>query len=176
MQSDCGRLTITFNGEIYNHLDLRDELEKAGAAPNWKGHSDTETVLYAIRFWGIREALRRFNGMFALAIWDARDQTLTLCRDRFGEKPLFYGWIGPDLVFASELKAFSAHAGWSPALDRNALTSFMRYSYVPAPWTIWQGMRKLNPGSLVTFSRTTCFGALPAPETYWSMRQCALAQ
>jgi asparagine synthase (glutamine-hydrolysing) len=175
MQTDCGRLTITFNGEIYNHLDIRTQLEEAGAAPNWKGHSDTETVLYAIRFWGICEALCRFNGMFAFVIWDARDQTLTFCRDRFGEKPLFYGWIGPDLVFASELKAFAVHPGWNSSLDKNALTAFMRYSYVPAPWTIWKGIRKLNPGSRVTFSRATSVGELPAPEMYWSMRQCALA-
>jgi asparagine synthase (glutamine-hydrolysing) len=176
MQSDCGQLTITFNGEIYNHLDIRAELEIAGAAPNWKGHSDTETLLYAVRFWGIDEALRRFNGMFAFAIWDACDRTLTLCRDRFGEKPLFYGWIGSDLVFASELKAFFAHAGWSPSVDKGALTAFMRYSYVPAPWTIWKGIRKLNPGSLITFSPTTRSGELPAPQMYWSMRQCVIAR
>jgi asparagine synthase (glutamine-hydrolysing) len=176
MQSDCGRLTVTFNGEIYNHLNIRAELEAAGAAPNWRGHSDTETLLYAIRLWGIGEALRRFIGMFAFAIWDARDQTLTLCRDRFGEKPLFYGWIGSDLVFASELKAFAAHRAWKPSLDRSALTAFMRYSYVPAPWTIWKGIRKLNPGSLITFSSATKSGELPAPQMYWSMRQCVLAQ
>ena len=85
---------------------------RLGTAPNWKGHSDTETLLYAVRSWGVERALQRFNGMFAFAIWDAQDKTLTLCRDRFGEKPLFYGWIGADLVFASELKAFVAHPGW----------------------------------------------------------------
>lgn len=174
MQSDCGRLVVTFNGEIYNHLDIRKELEAVGSAPNWKGHSDTETVLYAIRFWGIHEALRRFNGMFAFALWDARDQTLTLCRDRFGEKPVFYGWIGSDLAFASELKAFAAHRDFRPTLDKSALTAFIRYSYVPAPWTIWKGIKKLNPGSLVTFSCATRPGELPAPEMYWSMRQCML--
>src|SRR6266481_2528059 len=87
MRSDCGRFTVTFNGEIYNHLAIRSELEAAGAAPNWRGHSDTETLLYAVRYWGVKEALQRLNGMFALAIWDARDRVLTLCRDRFGEKP-----------------------------------------------------------------------------------------
>lgn len=175
MQSDCGRLTVTFNGEIYNHLDIRAELEKSGAAPNWRGHSDTETVLYAIRLWGVADALRRFNGMFAFALWDARDQSLTLCRDRFGEKPLFYGWIGSDLVFASELKAFAAHPGWRPSVDKAALTAFMRYSYVPAPWTIWRGFRKLNPGSHVTFTPAAASGDLPQPESYWSMRGCVLA-
>jgi asparagine synthase (glutamine-hydrolysing) len=171
MQSDCGRFSVTFNGEIYNHLEIRSELEAVGAAPNWKGHSDTETLLYAVRCWGIKGSLQRFNGMFAFAIWDARDGTLTLCRDRFGEKPLFYGWIGSDLVFASELKAFVAHPRWSGTIDRGALTAFMRYSYVPAPWTIWEGIRKLASGSRVTFSPATEANRLPQPEAYWSMRQ-----
>jgi asparagine synthase (glutamine-hydrolysing) len=175
MRSDCGRLTVTFNGEIYNHLDIRSELETAGAAPNWRGHSDTETLLYAVRCWGIEGALQRFNGMFAFAIWDAHNGTLTLCRDRFGEKPLFYGWIGADFVFASELKAFVAHPRWCGMLDRGALTAFMRYCYVPAPSTIWQGIRKLNSGSSVTFSRATEVGHLPLPEAYWSMRQRVVA-
>lgn len=175
MRSDCGRFIVTFNGEIYNHLDIRTELEKAGAAPNWKGHSDTETLLYAIRLWGIEVALQRFNGMFAFALWDARDGTLTLCRDRFGEKPLFYGWIATDLVFASELKAFAAHPGWRGTVDRGALTSFMRYAYVTAPSTIWEGVRKLEPGSVVAFSRATEAGHLPKSRPYWAMRQCVVA-
>ena len=153
MHSDCGRFTVTFNGEIYNHLDIRGELEAAGAAPNWRGHSDTETLLCAIRHWGVEAALQRFSGMFALALWDERERTLTLARDRFGEKPLFYGWSGRDLVFASELKALAIHPAWSPSLDRNALTSFMRYAYVPAPSTIWTGIQKLPSASYVTFDR-----------------------
>jgi len=175
MHSDCGRFTVTFNGEIYNHLDIRSELEEAGRAPNWKGHSDTETLLYAVRAWGLERALQRFNGMFAFAIWDAQNRELTLCRDRFGEKPLFYGWVGADLVFASELKAFMAHPCWHGMIDRGALTAFMRYSYVPAPRTIWQGIRKLNSGSSITFSRATEAGDLPQPEIYWSMRRKVLA-
>ena len=98
MHSDCGRFTVTFNGEIYNHLDIRTELEAAGAAPNWRGHSDTETLLCAVRHWGMEPAFRRLAGMFALALWDAKDRTLTLARDRFGEKPLFYGWCGRDRI------------------------------------------------------------------------------
>jgi asparagine synthase (glutamine-hydrolysing) len=175
MHSDCGRFTVTFNGEIYNHLDIRCELEAIGNAPNWRGHSDTETLLYAVRTWGIERALQRFNGMFAFALWDAQTKTLTLCRDRFGEKPLFYGWIGADLVFASELKAFVAHPGWRGAIDRGALTAFMRYCYVPAPRTIWQGVRKLNSGSSVAFSPATKADYLPRPEIYWSMRQHVVA-
>jgi asparagine synthase (glutamine-hydrolysing) len=175
MHSDCGRFTVTFNGEIYNHLDIRSELEAAGAAPNWRGHSDTETLLYAIRAWGFERALQEFNGMFAFAIWDAQQRTLTLCRDRFGEKPLFYGWVGADLVFASELKAFAVHRHWNKLVDRAALTSFVRYSYVPGSRTIWQGIKKLNPGCSVTFDHESKPGHLPQPEAYWSMRQQVIA-
>lgn len=175
MHSDCGRFSVTFNGEIYNHLDIRRELEADGAAPDWNGHSDTETLLYAIRRWGIEGALQRFNGMFAFAIWDARDQALTLCRDRFGEKPLFYGSIGADFVFASELKAFSRHPQWNPSIDRRAMTAFMRYSYVPAPLTIWEGIRKLEPGSSVAISQDVTPGSFPLSRAYWSMRDQVVA-
>ena len=175
MHSDCGRFTVTFNGEIYNHLDIRAELEATGAAPHWRGHSDTETLLGAIRHWGIEAALQRFTGMFALALWDERERTLTLARDRFGEKPLFYGWSGRDLVFASELKALAEHPSWSPALDRTALTSFMRYAYVPAPSTIWTGIRKLPSASCVTFAAGATTGQMPAPKPYWLLRETVVA-
>jgi asparagine synthase (glutamine-hydrolysing) len=175
MHSDCGRFTVTFNGEVYNHLDIRAELEAAGVAPNWRGHSDTETLLCAIRQWGLEAALQRFSGMFALALWDERERTLTLARDRFGEKPLFYGWSGRDLVFASELKALATHPAWSPSLDRNALTSFMRYAYVPAPSTIWTGIRKLPSASYVTFTADVSAGSMPAPRPYWSLREVVIA-
>jgi asparagine synthase (glutamine-hydrolysing) len=175
MHSDCGRFTVTFNGEIYNHLDIRAELEAAGVAPNWRGHSDTETLLCAVRHWGVEAALQRFSGMFALALWDQRERTLTLARDRFGEKPLFYGWSGRDLVFASELKALATHPAWSPSLDRNALTSFMRYAYVPAPATIWTGIRKLPSASYVTFAADASPGGMPAPKPYWSLRETVIA-
>lgn len=175
MRSDCGRLTVTFNGEIFNHLEIRSELEACGAAPNWRGHSDTETLLYAIRQWGVAAALPRLIGQFAFALWDEKDRTLSLCRDRFGEKPLFYGWCGSDLVFASELKALAAHPNWSPTLDRSALTAFMRYSYVPAPATIWQGIKKLTPASFVTFAADASPDSLPAPVAYWSLREQVVA-
>lgn len=174
MHSDCGRLTVTFNGEIYNHLDIRAELEARGAAPNWRGHSDTETLLYAIRHFGIAETLRRASGMFAFGLWDAREQELTLARDRFGEKPLFYGWVGRDFVFASELKAFAAHSDWEPRLDRDALTAFMRTSYVPAPWSIFEAVRKLPAGCMVTISSRTA-QKLPEPVSYWSLVEHAAA-
>ncbi|CCD92685.1 putative Asparagine synthetase [Bradyrhizobium sp. ORS 375] len=175
MHSACGRYTITFNGEIYNHLDIRVELESCGAAPNWRGHSDTETLLAAIRQWGVEPALQRLIGMFAFALWDAETRQLTLARDRFGEKPLFYGWSGGDLVFGSELKALAAHPDWAPSLDRAALTAFMRYSYVPAPATIWTGVRKLPAASFVSFSTDVAPGSWPAPRPYWSLRDRVVA-
>jgi asparagine synthase (glutamine-hydrolysing) len=175
MRSECGRFTVTFNGEIYNHLDIRSELEAGGAGPNWRGHSDTETLLYAVRQWGVSGALQRFIGMFAFALWDEKERMLILCRDRFGEKPLFYGWCGRDLVFGSELKALAIHPEWSPSLDRSALTAFMRYSYVPAPSTIWQGIKKLPSASFVVFAADAPLGTMPAPKAYWSLRNQVVA-
>jgi asparagine synthase (glutamine-hydrolysing) len=175
MKSDCGRFTVTFNGEIYNHLDIRRELEKGGASLNWRGHSDTETLLRAIRQWGVAGSLQRFVGMFAFALWDELERTVTLCRDRFGEKPLFYGWSGRDLVFASELKALATHPEWLPSLDRAALTAFMRYSYVPAPLTIWEGIKKLPSASFVTFAADATLGYMPEPVAYWSLRNRIVA-
>ena len=175
MRSACGRFTVTFNGEIYDHLDIRAELDALGAAPNWRGHSDTETLLAAVKQWGIAAAVPRMIGQFAFALWDAQAQTLTLCRDRFGEKPLFYGWCGRDLLFTSELKALAVHPEWSPTLDRSALTAFMRYSYVPAPASIWAGIKKLPPAALVTFAADAKPGSLQAPEAYWSLRDHVVA-
>ncbi|MGC2777572.1 MAG: asparagine synthase (glutamine-hydrolyzing) [Bradyrhizobium sp.] len=175
MHSVCGRYTVTFNGEIYNHLDVRAELEACGAAPNWRGHSDTETLLAAVGQWGVQPALQRLIGMFVFALWDAEARRLVLARDRFGEKPLFYGWCGGDLVFGSELKALAAHPSWAPSLDRAALTAFMRYSYVPAPATIWTGVRKLPPASFVSFPADGASGNWLAPQPYWSMRDAVAA-
>jgi asparagine synthase (glutamine-hydrolysing) len=175
MHSECGRLSVTFNGEIYNHLDIRAELEAAGAAPNWRGHSDTETLVAAVLYWGAEKALQRFVGMYAFGLWDAKDRTLTLGRDRFGEKPLYYGWCGRDLMFGSELKALATHRAWAPTLDRKALTAFMRYSYVPAPSTIWVDIKKLPPASYVTFAADVSPGGMPPPRPYWSLRDTVIA-
>lgn len=150
MVSASGRYILVYNGEIYNHQALRRDLETAGAAPGWRGHSDTEVMLAAIEHWGIEPTLKRLNGMFAFALWDRHDRSLTFARDRMGEKPLYYGVHGDTLLFGSELKALTAHPAFRPEIDREALGDFMRLGYVPAPASIWRGIRKLPPASWMT--------------------------
>jgi asparagine synthase (glutamine-hydrolysing) len=150
MTSGCGRYVIVFNGEIYNHLGLRRTLETAGAAPEWRGHSDVETLLAAIAHWGLEEALSRSIGMFALALWDRGRGVLSLARDRLGEKPLYYGWAGEVFVFGSELKALQAHPDFDAEISRDALVHYLSHAYVPAPFSIWQGVYKLPPASILT--------------------------
>ena len=166
MESACGRWVAAFNGEIYNYRSLRRELEEAGVA-DWRGQSDTEVLLASIARWGLLESLKRFNGMFALALWDRRDRCLTLARDRFGEKPLYYGWIGPVLAFASELKALRTLPSWNPEIDRDSVGQLMRFSYIAAPDSIFRGVRKLPPGSLASFPANASAGHLPRPDLYW---------
>lgn len=149
MASASGRFMLIYNGEIYNHADLRDALQRDSKAPNWRGHSDTEVLLACIDAFGVRGALERANGMFALAVWDRRDRVLTLARDRAGEKPLYYGRQGDSIVFASELKALTAHSSFERTIDRDALAAFMRFGYVPAPMSIWRGIAKLPAAHLV---------------------------
>lgn len=150
MFSANGRFVIVFNGEIYNYQTLRNELEKLGVAPNWRGHSDTEVMLAAINQWGIENAIKRFVGMFAFALWDRQERVLYLARDRLGEKPLYYGWMGNTFLFGSELKALRAHPAWRGEIDRNTLALLMRYCYIPAPYSIYQGIFKLLPGTILT--------------------------
>jgi len=147
MLSTCGRYVLVYNGEIYNHLELRDTL--GGVA--WRGHSDTETVLAMFTRHGVQATLHHLVGMFAMALWDRQDQCLVLVRDRMGEKPLYWGRLpAGDLVFGSELKALRAHPRWQSQVDRNALALYMRHSAIPAPHSIYSGIRKLMPGSWVT--------------------------
>ena len=157
MHSTCERYVIAFNGEIYNHLDLRADLQAVGAAPDWRGHSDTETLLAGIVHWGLDETLRRAAGMFALALWDRRDERLLLARDRIGEKPLYWGWAGSALVFGSELKALRTHPRFPRDICRDALALYLRFAYVPAPRSIHPGVYKLEPGCILTVD-----GAPPA--------------
>jgi asparagine synthase (glutamine-hydrolysing) len=152
MASASERFIIVFNGEIYNHLDLREELERSGITQNWRGHSDTETLLAGFDYWGIHTTAQKTRGMFAFAVWDKLDHTLTLGRDRVGEKPLYYGWQGNSFLFGSELKALKVHPAFRAEIDRNALTLLMRYGYIPAPYSIYQGIKKLLPGTLLTVS------------------------
>jgi len=170
MLCESGRWAISFNGEIYNHKDLRSELERSGAAPRWRGHCDTEVLLAAISAWGLRRALERSVGMFAFALWDRAERTLILARDRLGEKPLYYGTAGRTFLFGSELSALKAHPDWSGDIDRDALCLLLRLNYIPAPHAIYKGIRKLPPGSyLVVKAGETC-GRI---ETYWDAREVA---
>jgi asparagine synthase (glutamine-hydrolysing) len=150
MQSACSRYMLVFNGEIYNHLTLRAAL---GNVP-WRGHSDTETMLACFTRHGVEATLPKLVGMFAFAVWDRKTQTLTLARDRMGEKPLYFGRLqGGDLVFASELKALRAHPRWQCTIDRDALALFLRYNAVPGPFSIYRGISKLEPGCFAQVSR-----------------------
>ena len=156
MESHDGRYVVVFNGEIYNHRELRGELDpgSSGGAParNWRGTSDTETFLEAIAAWGLRPALARMDGMFAIALWDRRDRTLSLVRDRVGEKPLFYMHTKGCLVFASEIKALLALPGTPRTINREGLVSYLSYGYVPGEETILAGVRRVAPASILTYS------------------------
>lgn len=171
MVSPCGRYVLAFNGEIYNHRDLRSELERAGGAFDWRGHSDTETLLAGLRHWGIQRMLEQVNGMFAFALWDASDRTLFLARDRMGEKPLYYGRSGDTFLFGSELKALAVHPDWQGEVNRDALALYMRHNYVPAPWSIYKGIAKLPPAHFVAI--TDAGRGVAAPVCYWDLAQVA---
>ena len=171
MPSPCGRFTLVFNGEIYNHLDLRKRLEAEGGAFEWRSHSDTETLLASLRHWGIQAALERLNGMFAFALWDASERTLFLARDRMGEKPLYYGRSGDAFLFGSELKALAAHPDWRGEVDREALALYMRHNYVPAPWSIYRGVAKLPPAHFVAIREGG--RAIGEPQCYWDLKMVA---
>jgi asparagine synthase (glutamine-hydrolysing) len=168
MSSHSGRYEIVFNGEIYNFADIRNDLIKARGTIAWRGHSDTEILLEAVEEWGFEHALQRFNGMFAISVWDRKERRLLLARDRIGEKPLYYGWCGETFLFGSELKAITAHPEFNAPVDRNAVALLMRFACVPAPYAIYSGFRKLTPGHWLCIrpgDRT-----LPKEEPYWKLR------
>lgn len=174
MVSACGRYVLTYNGEVYNHMDLRAALERDAKAPAWRGHSDTETILAYTVAYGVEAMLKAAVGMWAISLWDREARTLTLARDRMGEKPLYYGYVGATLAFASQLKGLSAVPGFGREIDRNALTSFMRHNYVPAPQSIYVGIRKLPQAGWVVFTEAQLQAReMPEPEVYWSARAVA---
>lgn len=166
MVSASGRYLISFNGENYNYLELRADLDKSGIT--FRSQSDTEVLLAAIEYWGLESALRRFNGMFAFALWDRLERTLSLARDRLGKKPLYYGRVGPALVFASELKALRAVPGFCSRIDRGALTAFLRHNYVPAPYCIYEGFAKLEAAHVATFAVQNGHVERVGKFAYWS--------
>lgn len=194
MQSSSGRYVIAFNGEIYNHLDLREKLAGAsrqsavGSSQSiaWRGHSDTETLLACFEAWGVEETLKRTVGMFAIAVWDRRERLLSLARDRMGEKPLYYGWSHDGFVFGSELKALRQCPGLSNAISRDVLTLYLRYSYIPAPYSIYEGIYKLEAGCMLTISlaasakapasvpHAPCRGDGWSIKRYWSLHEQAM--
>ncbi|HZZ83177.1 MAG TPA: asparagine synthase (glutamine-hydrolyzing) [Anaeromyxobacteraceae bacterium] len=166
MRSADGRYLVSYNGEIYNHLSLRSELERAGRA--FRGRSDTEVLLESVCEWGLERTLERLNGMFAFALYDRVERRLHLARDRMGEKPLYYGWFGGGFAFASELKAIRAHPAFEAEIDRGSLALYMRYGYVPEPFTIYRGIQKLPPGTFLTVP-AGADAAATAPRRYWSV-------
>lgn len=166
MASANGRYVIVFNGEIYNHDAIRRRLEAEGLSPGWRGHSDTEVLLAGIAAWGIRKALQSSVGMFALALWDRSERQLWLARDRLGEKPVYWGYCGRALLFASELKSFTACPELFRAeINRHGLALMLRFGYVPAPFSIYNGVRKLAPGTMLRFDAGS---PDPVEDSFWS--------
>jgi len=166
MASASGRWVLSYNGEIYNFRALRDRLAAAGVTI--RGGSDTEVVVEALACWGLERTLEACEGMFAMSVWDRQDRRLHLVRDRLGEKPLYYGWVGGLFVFASELKALRGVPGFAPELDRTSVALYLRHNCVPAPRTIYRGIAKLEPGAVLTIGSPHGAGALPEPRAYWT--------
>ena len=175
MLSNSARYVISYNGEIYNHLDLRKDLEQSGGGQPWRGHSDTETLLAAIEAWGIEATVKRAVGMFAFALWCKKTRTLTLVRDRIGEKPLYFGWQGQGqdrvFLFGSELKALRTHPAFERKVNRDALTYYLKHNNVGGTYSIYDGIQKLQPGCILTLSNDSQDLKLTP---YWSAMEVAL--
>ena len=177
MESFTGRYVLTYNGEIYNFRELRRDLEAKGH--ELRGHSDTEILLTSIEEWGLEKTLQLCNGMFAFALWDRMGRVLHLARDRMGKKPLYYGWAGKAFIFASELKALHQHPSFRPQVNRDALALYSRNNYVPTPWSIYEGIYKLQPASFITLAFAGKAAVTPGQDfhdnttMYWDIRQVA---
>ena len=173
MHSVCNRYVLVFNGEIYNHHKLRSELDERGLAPSWRGHSDTEILLAGFVVWGVAATLQRAVGMFAFALWDKKERRLTLGRDRFGEKPLYYGWLGrgseQTFVFGSELKALRAFPNFDNPINRDALALYFQFCAVPAPYSIFQDIFKLEPGHTLVLQGEGFSNRAIKIEPYWQL-------
>ena len=179
MQSNSGRFIITYNGEIYNHIEIRKELELSRYNLNWQGTSDTETLLEAIDFWGIEKALMKIEGMFSFGLWDKKNSSLTLVRDRMGEKPLYYGWQGDGenkvFLFGSELKSLKVHPEFKNQINRDAIALQLRHNCIPAPYSIYKDIYKLLPGHYLELKETDLNRALiPHSKCYWSLTDTAI--
>ena len=170
MHSHSDRYVLVYNGEIYNHLQIRKELENYSRSTiNWVGRSDTETIIQSIELIGVKSTLEKISGMFAIAVWDKKYNKLFLARDRFGEKPLYYGWVNQSFVFCSELKALKKFPGFNNGVDREALEEYLQYCYVPAPKTIYEGIEKLLPGSLIEIQLYENRVNVSQPYEYWNL-------
>ncbi len=167
MLSPAGRFVISYNGEIYNCEEIRQELRQANPSLGFRGHSDTEVMLAAFEQWGVEQSLGRMNGMFAFALWDRDERTLLLARDRLGEKPLYYGKAGAPFLFASELKALREHPAFDAEVDRDALARYLQFSCIPAPDSIYRGIHKLLPGTILRYKD----GEVKV-SSFWSLRAC----
>ncbi len=172
MFSHDGRWAMVYNGEVYNFAELKAALEHDHGAIAWRGHSDSEIILEGFARWGVEACVRRMNGMFAIALWDQRQRRLYLIRDRLGKKPLYYGWMGGVFLFGSELKALAAHPAFQGRVDRHSLALFLRHNYVPGPYCIYEGLKKLAPGTILSLTAGER-GLLPTPKPYWSARHMA---
>lgn len=176
MHSHNQRYVLVFNGEIYNHLQLREQLMAEGAIPAWRGHSDTEVLLECIVRWGIAKAITSFVGMFAFALWDRHEKILTLARDRVGEKPLYWGWQDDLLLFGSELSALKAYPDFKADIDRDALALMLRHNCIPAPYSIYKGIYKLRPGHYISLDLSNINAAKRAQsQAYWSVNDAVTA-
>ena len=167
MLSADGRFVMSYNGEVYSYQPIAAELAASGH--KFRGHCDTEVILESFAVNGIEPTLKRMIGMFAIALWDRRERTLTLVRDRLGIKPLYWAKFGDLFLFGSELKALRAHPGWTPHIDRNAVAAFMRHNYIPAPHTIYEGVHKLEPGAVLTLP----WQGEPQISRFWDARAVA---
>lgn len=166
MCSASQRYVISYNGEIYNHLEIKQLLQAENNVPDWRGHSDTEIILAAFEAWGVEVALTKFVGMFAISLWDTQEKRLFLIRDRMGEKPLYYGWCGDHLIFGSELKSLHAHFAWSKNINRDSVSLLMQYNCIPAPYTIYENIFKLEPGNFAIINSDKSMHKV----AYWQLK------